>query len=765
MVNLIDFWINAVKAVKKAKDKELWKDSSNRQEWLIKESKEMRDYAVDKYNKFMDAREQIREKFNTWELTTWNSNTDIATWGMSRVFDFVRDVWATVYWNPEVYKVDDNTIAKTAWLTWDNISYENISTFNDYINNPTGWDLTWTVYKLVSWDKRMRQYMDAKYYWGKSIESWEGSMPTLYWALETAARRIENIPVIWWLLTAWKDVIWGITDAAVWTISSIADSSINLWKTVLTPLLDTDLAEWVYNIDKANWYKWSFDEWKEQTKETFENLSVHNKRENFKKEEIPERWYDEDEITSEWGKTLFTIGEMLMWWGEKKIAEYATKPWVVWNVAKFLDKVIKAWATESEAKWYLRWLSRAAEWWAMWAEAQWLTDLAEWELSSLDQYKMSAWAWAFSNVWLKWMSSIYENVKSPNEFTKTSLSRLDTEEAKNIWKLAKSKYKDASIKSPTQKLWGEVETVISKEVKPGLDIVWKDIVKTEDALVKNTNITADNAIDNINKILEDKWINIKIEPVEIDWKIYYRSNWGGNIIKYWDTYVMEQDNPYINSIIWDINKITPSEFNTAKWYSKVIKALKRAGKEYKKEWWEMVGKLWSEAENLNKPLKDIMWDKEFLIYENKNNLYSEIGKFQKSLSEVEQSLSKGQTIDPTTINALEAKARQISKLAKDNWYEFNYDLDWLTDRYIVWKSAEKFYKTKSNEQETVPRPSFSGSEKWAIEEAKKWAMTKPEEWYKYAWNYKPSAWEQMFKEIWDVIPWVAWEKVWEFTYK
>ena len=765
MVNLLSLWINAVKSLKESKDKELWKDSSDRQKWLINETKDLFNYAVDKYNKFMDGRAEIRNKIIRWEISTWNKKTDTATVNMSSVFDFIRDVWATVYGNPEVMNVKDDVIAKTAWLTWDNISYDNISAFNDFINNPLWWDLTGTVYKLVSWDKRMRQYMDAKYYWEKSIESWEGSTPTFYWALDTAARRIENIPLVWPLLWVWKDIIWGIADAAIWTVNSLADLQVDFWEKVLTPLIDSDLSKWVYNLAVANWYKWTYDEWKESTKKDFENLDLSNQYKEFKSSEVPETWYDEERLSSQWGKALFTIGEMMALWWEEVIAKYATKPWLVWNVAKFLDKIIKAWGTESEARWYARWLARAVEWAAQWAEAQWLTDLAEWELSSPEQYGMSSAAWSIGNVWLKGMSSLYWDIKSPNKPTRTSLERLGTEDVKNIWSTAKAKYVDSSLKTPTQKLWWDVENIITSKVKPNLNEVWKNIEKLEKNLSNNTSLTAEDAIKNINKTLDEKWINIQFEPVEIDWKIYYRSTWGGNIVKVWDTYVMQQDNPYINSIISDINNITPSEFNTAKWYSKVLKAVKNAGKEYKKEWWDIVGKLWSAADDLNAPLKNIMWEKNFKIYSDTNNLYSEIWKFQKQLSDVQQSLSKGNTIDPTTLNSLEAKAKSISKLAKDNWYEFDYDLWWLTDKYVVWKSAEKFYNLKTNEQETIPRPSAWGAEKWTLEKVKKWVMSSPENRYKYAWDYKPSAWEQMFKEVWSKIPWVAWAEVWEFTYK
>lgn len=741
-------------------------DSSDLQQDLINENKNNKNIVLERFNNFMKDRADIRTSLRKAKTEDNHkaANTNDASAQMSLVFDFIRSVWADVYWNPEKAKnVDDPTIAQIAWLTWDNISYENIAAFNDFINNPNGWDLTWTVYQLVAWDTRMRQYMEAKYYWINGLESWENTTPTLYSMLDIAWRKIDNIPIIWWLLWAGKDTIWWITDAAAWTVASLADMSLWAWEKVLTPMIDSDMSKWVYNLDKQAWYTWTYEEWKEESKQQMKDLSVSNIWKETKKE-TPTSRYDEDEISSQAGKAIFTIWEMLLWWWEKKIAEYATKPWVVWKVANFLDKIIKAWGSQSEAKWYIKWLSRMAQWWVQWTEAQALTDLSQWELSPLEQYEMSAWIWAGGNLLLWWVSSTYENIKSPNKPTTTSLGRLWTEDVKNIWNQAKNKYLDNTLKTPTQKLWWEVETVITKKVKPDLNKVWQEIENIEKGLAEKTNISAKDAIDKINQTLDDKWINIQIEPVEIDWKIYYRASWGGNIVKVWDTYMMEQTNPYINSIIWDINKITPSEFNTAKWYAKVVKALKNAWRQYKQEWWDIVGKLWSAADDINAPLKDAMWAEEYAIYSSKNDLYSEIWKFQKALSDAEQSLSKWNTIDPNTLKQLEEKAKEISKLAKEKWYDFEYDLSWLSDKYVVWKSAEKFYNLKTNEQETMPRPSKWGAEKWSLEKVKKWIQSKPENWYKYAWDYTPSAREQMFKEVWNKIPWEIWAEVSEFTY-
>lgn len=710
-------------------------DSSDLQQDLINENKNNKNIALERFNNFMKDRADIRTSLRKAKTDDNHkaANTNDASAQMSLVFDFIRSVWADVYWNPEKVKnVDDPTIAQIAWLTWDNISYENIAAFNDFINNPNGWDLTWTVYQLIAWDTRMRQYMEAKYYWINWLQSWEWTEMTTYSKVDKAMRDMRNMPIIWWLLWTTTDTIWGIIDAWVWTVASLLDMWWWVWEKTLPKWME-------YDVD--------FTEMREKAKS-----------------EMPSSLYDEDKASSQVWKAIYTIWEMVLGWWEKKIAQYATKPWVVWKVATFIDRIIKAWGSQSDAKRYLRWLSRATQWAVQWTEAQALTDLAEWELSPLEQYEMSAWIWAGGNLLLWWVSSTYENIKSPNKPTTTSLGRLWTEDVKNIWNQAKNKYIDNTLKTPTQKLWWEVETVITKKVKPDLNKVWQEIENIEKGLADKTNISAKDAIDKINKTLDDKWINIQIEPVEIDWKTYYRASGGWNIVKVWDTYMMEQTNPYINSIIWDINKITPSEFNTAKWYAKVVKSLKNAWKQYKQEWWDIVGKLWSAADDINAPLKDAMWAEEYAIYSSKNELYSEIWKFQKALSDAEQSLSKWNTIDPNTLKQLEQKAQEISKLAKEKWYDFEYDLSWLSDKYVVWKSAEKFYNLKSNEQETMPRPSKWGAEKWSLEKVKKWIQSKPENWYKYAWDYTPSAREQMFKEVWNKIPWEIWAQVWEFTY-
>lgn len=731
-------------------------DSNTLQNDLIKENSDNKNIVLDRYNSFMKDRANLRTTLRKSANSSKETNTNDASAQMSLVFDFIRDVWAEVYWNPEkAQATKDPEIATIAWLTGDNISYENIAAFNDFINNPKWWDLTWTVYQLVAWDTRMRQYMEAKYYGVNGLESWEDTYPTLYWTLDKLWRGMDEVPVIWNLLWAGRDAISSITDAAVTSLASIWDIVWKWSEKVTNLLVDSPMSEWLYNLSKQEWYTWTYEEWKDENKDIYsKNINLVDMWKWWQEQEIPESRYERGSVSSNIWNALFTIWEMIIWWWEKKLAQEAAKPWVRWKVADFLYKVKKAWATDSEAKWYLKWLARMAEGWVQWAEAQWFTDLSKWELSSLEQYEMSAWAWSFLNWIMWWGKWLYEDIKSPNKNVKTSLWRLDTKTVENIWNQAKQKSIDKTLKTPTQNLWWEVNTMIKNEVKPTLDTVWKEIEWLEAGLIDNTAIWAEDAISNINNILDKKWINIQFEPVDINGKTVYRASWWGNIIQVWDKYIEEQSNPFIKEIVEEINKISPSEFNTAKWYARVIKAVKKASNDYSKEWWDIIGKLWSEANTMNKPLEDIMWVDNYASYMDKNWIYSKIAKFKKDLSDVERELSNWNRVDPSRLKALEKQAEEL-------WY----DLSWLADKSIIAEAAEKFYKLEEWRQPTIPRPSKWGAEKWSLEQIKNSMVTKPENWKKYAWDYKPSAWQQMFAEVWENIPWEMWTQVWEFTYE
>lgn len=730
-------------------------DSNTLQNDLIKENSDNKNIVLDRYNSFMKDRANLRTTLRKSANSSKETNTNDASAQMSLVFDFIRDVWAEVYWNPEkAQATKDPEIATIAWLTGDNISYENIAAFNDFINNPKWWDLTWTVYQLVAWDTRMRQYMEAKYYGINGLKSWEDAYPTLYWTLDKRWRGMDKVPVIWSLLWASRNVISSIADAAVTSLASIWDMTLRWADKVVDFLVDTPMSEWLYNMEKQEWYTWTYEEWKEENKHAFDDISLVDMWKEWQEQEIPKWRYDRNSVSSNIWNAIFTIWEMMLIWWEKKIVQEAAKPWVRWKVANFLYKVKKAWATDSEAKWYLKWLARMAEGWVQWVEAQALTDLSEWELSSLEQYEMSAWAWSFLNWIMWWGKWLYEDIKSPNKNVKTSLWRLDTKTVENIWNQAKQKSIDKTLKTPTQNLWWEVNTMIKNEVKPTLDTVWKEIEWLEAGLIDNTAIWAEDAISNINNILDKKWINIQFEPVDINGKTVYRASWWGNIIQVWDKYIEEQSNPFIKEIVEEINKISPSEFNTAKWYARVIKAVKKASNDYSKEWWDIIGKLWSEANTMNKPLEDIMWVDNYASYMDKNWIYSKIAKFKKDLSDVERELSNWNRVDPSRLKALEKQAKEL-------WY----DLSWLADKSIIAEAAEKFYKLEEWRQPTIPRPSKWGAEKWSLEQIKNSMVTKPENWKKYAWDYKPSAWQQMFAEVWENIPWEMWTQVWEFTYE
>ena len=388
---------------KSADAKDVKKDTTSLQEHLINENNNNINVVLDKYNTYMANRSNIRTQLRKAEVSTLNQNTNDASAQMSLVFDFIRDVGANVYWNPEkALATDDPTIAKIAWLTWDNISYDNISKFNEFINNPKGWDLTWTVYQLVAWDTRMRQYMEAKYFpekWTEWLKSWKDDTLNTPWQskLNTLGLNINRVPYIWDELSEWVNLVWWFADEAVWTLATLWDMWLWAADKALSPFMDTQKLK---DIDLT-------DMWKD-----FKN-------------EVPKNFYNDDSTAAElwWDLELILEAWALDW--ITALPKLAAKPWMVWKIAKYAEKFMKAWASESEAKRYTKMFVRALQWGWQWVEFQALSDLAEWELSPLEQYEMSAWAWAIINPILWWWKWIYEDIKSPSKPTKTSLKRLD----------------------------------------------------------------------------------------------------------------------------------------------------------------------------------------------------------------------------------------------------------------------------------------------------------------------------------------------------
>lgn len=744
-------WISLRRSEENAAIKQ---DASNIQNSLLEENASNWQRVIDRYNSFMNERADIRNSLRKWKIDTKDTNTNDAAAQMSLVFDFIRDVGASVYWNPDkVQATQDPEIAKIVWLTWDNISYDNISAFNDFINNPKWWDLTWTVYKLISWDKRMKAYMDAKYFWEEALQSGEEADMTLWSRMDKFGRDIENVPVVWDILWLTKNTIWWIIDSAVGTMASIADAALWVWEKEIGALLDTFWGEWLYNLDVAAWYDWTYDEWKEAAKAWLSNLDFSEKRKDFKWK-IPPSFYDENEVSSQIWKTIEQIWEMLLMSWEKKLVEYASKPWVIGKISNALLKFKNAWATDSQAKWYVKWLSRIVEWWTQWIEAQWLSDLAEWELSSREQYAMAWGIGSVANRLLWWWKSLYNEATWPSKSTQTSLKRLNVNDINKIWQQADSYHLDKTLKTPTQNLAPEVDDVIKNQIKPKLDEVWGQIDWIENSLVNNTSIWAKDAIEKLNKTLADKWVNIRFEPVEIDWKIVYRTSWWGTITPIWDKYIETQTNPVINWIAEWINTITPAEFNTAKWYARVIKAIKRSSDLYKKEWWEIVGKIWSNAQEFNAPLEAVMSPEDWKLYNDLNDLYSKNAVLQKDLSNIRDTFSAWKKWDFSHIKTLEWDAEAL-------WY----DIKWLSDKAVVADASERFYKVQEWRDPSLPRPSESGATKWSAERMFSAAKKKPTSRKKYSPTYTPTVWENIEAEVGKKIPWQVWKWVSEFTYE
>ena len=548
------------------------------------------------------------------------------------------------------------------------------------------------------------------------------------------------MPYIWDELSEWVNLVWWFADEAVWTLATLWDMWLWAADKALSPFMDTQKLK---DIDLT-------DMWKD-----FKN-------------EVPKNFYNDDSTAAElwWDLELILEAWALDW--ITALPKLAAKPWMVWKIAKYAEKFMKAWASESEAKRYTKMFVRALQWGWQWVEFQALSDLAEWELSPLEQYEMSAWAWAIINPILWWWKWIYEDIKSPSKPTKTSLKRLDQKTVNEIWNQAKMKAADKTLKTPTQHIWWEVWNITKNEVKPVLNKVWQDLEKIEkDVLLKNNTVTADDAINRVNKILEDKWIDVKFDKVDINWKTRYMSSGWGKITQVGDKFVEEQPNEYINKIVEEINKIPESVMNTSQWYNRVIKAIRKAwsDEELKRAGWDIVGKLWSAAEEIEAPIKNIMWEW-YNSYRQVDGLYTKIWKFNKNMWEVQAKMQLWQYVDPSKLKALEEEAQTLMKEAQDLWYELNLSwINWISDKSIVSQAAEKYYKLEESKQNTRFWPSEWWAKKRWLEKIQDKIITEPKNWGKYAWDYTPSAWEQMFSEVGKRIPWQMWQEVSEFTYE
>ena len=753
------------------------------------EKKSAKDVAREKLTQHLKNRSDLRKAIRSWEKSSWNKDVDNKTVNTSTLADTFTDVMVSLGKDPaymqERYWTNEwnlELINKMKWLQWGKFSWD----IQNYIDGKAT-DLTWLVNNMFP------DYMAAKTWtptqvttetvttqpakkeeanvlkwdtrsWWEKMAEW---MSQFRWSdiwLESERRPLKPVIEFWaWIYDDLRKVV-------PW-IKSIANSLTMDKPEDFAKKIDDWMYKDDYSYDKEHWYAWSYNQWKQDMKDKYEEK--YNKETNLTKEIDKNKWdmrfnlVDEESKAFQWWELTSEIWQQLLL---DKWLTNALKRWYRWykalrwakNVSKWTDiatrwtELALEWTeglanpqTMQESKnianriidWYNKWgkaqdLVKAwAEWWKAWLEYQLIWDVQEWQLSDAQAYWMSAWLgtvlWTIFNVLGKWWQAVAE----PSEWLRTSLKRLWVEDVDEVINWAEAAAKDHTLPSAKQRVTDAVVAEAKENVKKKLDSVWQDLWNFRKTLWQS-DLTVADFNKTINKWLTNKWVWAKI--VEKDGK--YAIEWYP--WEYWDVLnkIVDRMNSALENVknkyelykaweevdFWTNTTLFEDLISDLKSFS-----IREPNAEVKQKFIEIENDL---LDNLKWSMSDAQWKTYKWYLDN----YSKLKTRYKKVWELEWVMNKWWIADQWKMSDGQYLSDFLEELYSDKEISKN-----AKDRRITALFADAIYWVPLKPWEKVPYP----SKYWWLEEAQR-RITKmvnlPKNkitwwWRSYAWDYKPSA--------------------------
>ena len=764
------------------------------------EKKSALDVAREKLTQYLKNRSNLRKDIRSWEKSSWNKDVDNKTVNTSTLADTFTDVMVSLGKDPaymqERYwtnKWNIELINKMKWLQWGKFSWD----IQNYIDGKDT-DLTWLVNNMFpdyiaakTWtptkvttetvttqpvkkeEANVLQW-DTRSWWEKMADKITNFQWSDIW-LES-----ERKPVKWLM-----NVLWGFVDTTQKIIPWTMDI-INQLTMTSPEKFNQYLDEWYYmqgwvktNAKEAyerdvkyRWYKWSYNQWVDDIKTSYEHLYNQSEAKSI------------DESRGDyWFNTMDTDSlEFKAWWlGSEVVQQLVLDKWLAsafnkwvdlykwYKAAKWSKDVVKwtelatrwtelalEWTegltnpqTMQESKnianriidWFNKWgktqdLVKAwAEWWKAWLEYQLIWDVQEGKLSDAQAYWISAWLgsvlWTIFSALSKW----WEFISEPKKQLQTSLSRIWWKDTTQILDWAEASAKDWTLPSALQKTTDMAVKEAKENVKKNLDKAWKDLWGFRKSLWQS-DLTVSDFSKTINKWLTDKWIWAKI--VEKDGKYiieWYPWEYGDVLNK-----IVERMNSAVENVknkyelykaweqvdFWTNTKLFEDLLSDLKSFS-----VKEANAEVKQKFIEIENDL---LDNLKWSMSDAQWG----TYKWYLDKYSKLKTRYKKVLELEWKMNNKGVIDQPKLEDWQYLSDFLNELTAD-WTISNN----AADRRIAAIYADAFYWWPVKDTDKLIYPSVPWVMEWFMKLVVQ-TLRNPRSkitwwWGKYATDYKPSA--------------------------
>lgn len=768
------------------------------------EKKSAKDMAREKLTQHLKNRSDLRKAIRSWEKSSWNKDVDNKTVNTSTLADTFTDVMVSLgkdpaymqerYWTNE-WNIE--LINKMKWLQWGKFSWD----IQNYIDGKAT-DLTWLVNNMfpdyiaaktliptqvttetVTTQPTKKEEAnvlkwDTRSWWEKMADKITNFQWSDIW-LESERKPIKWLMnILWWFVDTTQKIV-------PWTMDIINEL------TMTSPeKFNQYLDEWYYMQDgvkknakeayeravKYQWYKWSYNQWVKDSKNSYANLynqsgvkSVDESRGDY------------------WFNTMDTDSPEFRWWqlGSEVIQQlalhrlltsavskwaklYKTVKWskdvVKWTelTTKWTELALK-WADElsspktmQESKnianriidWYNKWwkiqdLVKAwAEWGKAWLEYQLIWDVQEGKLSDAQAYWMSAWfgtvLWTIFNTLSKW----WEFISEPKKQLQTSLSRIWWKDTNQILDWAEAWAKDWTLPSALQRTTDMAVKEAKENVKTALNKAWEDLWAFRKSLWQSDLTVADFS-KTINKWLTDKWIWAKI--VEKDGK--YAIEWYP--WQYWDVLnkIVDRMNSAVENVknkyelykaweevdFWTNTRLFEDLISDLKSFS-----IREPNAEVKQKFIEIENSLMDD-------LKWGMWESQWSEYKWYLDDYSKLKTKYNKVEELEWKMNNKSVIDQPKLEDWQYLSDFLNELTAD-WTISNN----AADRRIAAIFADAFYWWPVKDTDKLIYPSVPWVMEWFMKVVVQ-ALRNPRSkitwwWGKYATDYKPSATRSALKK-------------------
>ena len=763
------------------------------------EKKSAKDVAREKLTQHLKNRSNLRKAIRSWEKSSWNKDVDNKTVNTSTLADTFTDVMVSLgkdpaymqerYWTNE-WNIE--LINKMKWLQWGKFSWD----IQNYIDGKAT-DLTWLVNNMFpdymatkTWNipqataqvNKPQEKQTSTLQWDTRNwleRTWEDII-NFKWSdiwLESEARPIKWVwNFIWWVVNdAQKIIPWAmdIINQVTMTSPEKFSQQLDEWY-YMQNWVKRDAKE-MYNIAVKNqWYKWSYNQWVEDAKNSYANL--YNQSTSQAEQVSKDRWdfwFNTVDEESQWFQ-LWELGaevwqQLLL---DKRLAS-AFKKWLdlyKWYKAVKWGKDIAKWTelatrwtelalewtdglanpkTMQESKnianriidWYNKWgktqdLVKAwAEWWKAWLEYQLIWDVQEGKLSDGQAYWMSAWfgtvLWTIFNTLSKW----WEFISEPKKQLQTSLSRIWWKDTTQILDWAEASSKDWTLPSALQKTTDMAVKEAKENVKTALNKAWKDLWDFRKSLWQS-DLTVSDFSNTINKWLTDKWIWAKI--VEKDGK--YAIEWYP--WQYWDVLnkIVDRMNSALENVknkyelykaweevdFWTNTRLFEDLISDLKSFS-----IREPNAEVKQKFIEIENSLMDD-------LKWGMWESQWAKYKWYLDKYSKLKTKYNKVEELEWKMNNKSVIDQPKLEDWQYLSDFLNELTAD-WTISNN----AADRRIAAIFADAFYGWPVKDTDKLIYPSVPWVMEWFMKLVVQ-TLRNPRSkitwwWGKYATDYKPSA--------------------------